>query len=154
MSYYEKVAQWARDRNFPEGATVEQQDVKLFEEFGELCGGIARIPAAEPGSEKHAKLLDQIKDGIGDVMVVMIVQTTIINDPSVWNVQIVSTRRRSTRDLAVALAHHQYERARDILNIWANQYGLTLDQCLAAAWEEIKDRKGKMVDGVFVKEGE
>jgi hypothetical protein len=154
MSYYDKIAQWARDRNFPQGATVAQQDVKLFEEFGELCGGIARIGAAEPGSEKHAKLMSQIKDGIGDVMVVMIVQTTIINDPTVWNVQIVSTKRRATRDLAIALAHHEYARARDILNLWATQYGLTLEECLAAAWEEIKDRKGQMVDGVFVKEGE
>jgi len=29
---------------------------------------------------------------------------------------------------------------------------LTFDECLAQAWHDIKDRKGKMVDGVFVKE--
>lgn len=28
----------------------------------------------------------------------------------------------------------------------------SLDVCLYQAWEEIKDRKGKMVNGVFVKE--
>lgn len=28
----------------------------------------------------------------------------------------------------------------------------SLDVCLEQAWEEIKDRKGKMVNGVFVKE--
>lgn len=27
-----------------------------------------------------------------------------------------------------------------------------LEACLSKAWEDIKDRKGKMVDGVFVKE--
>jgi len=30
--------------------------------------------------------------------------------------------------------------------------GLRFDECQEAAWEEIKDRKGKMVGGVFVKE--
>lgn len=37
------------------------------------------------------------------------------------------------------------------LIIAAKQQGLSLDECLAAAWEEIKDRTGKTVDGVFVK---
>ena len=31
---------------------------------------------------------------------------------------------------------------------------LTIDECLAKAWDDIKDRKGKMIDGVFVKEGD
>ena len=30
--------------------------------------------------------------------------------------------------------------------------GLEMDDCLAKAWDDIKDRKGKMVDGIFVKE--
>lgn len=38
------------------------------------------------------------------------------------------------------------------LIIRAHMHDLTLGQCLAAAYHEIKDRKGKMVDGVFVKE--
>ena len=38
-----------------------------------------------------------------------------------------------------------------MLNI-ATRNGVTLSECLARAWDEIKDRKGKMVDGIFVKE--
>lgn len=35
----------------------------------------------------------------------------------------------------------------------AHMEGLDLEQCLEAAWEEIKDRRGKMVPGgAFVKE--
>jgi len=30
--------------------------------------------------------------------------------------------------------------------------GLTMQQCLEQAYDDIKDRKGRMVDGVFVKE--
>ena len=39
-----------------------------------------------------------------------------------------------------------------VLTIVAAQYGLAFEQCQEAAWEEIKDRTGKLVNGVFVKE--
>ena len=32
------------------------------------------------------------------------------------------------------------------------QRGLDIQDCMASAYEEIKDRKGKVIDGVFVKE--
>ena len=38
-----------------------------------------------------------------------------------------------------------------LINI-AERNGLSLFECLSHAYEDIKDRKGKMVDGVFVKE--
>jgi len=38
-----------------------------------------------------------------------------------------------------------------LINI-AERNGLSLSDCLSHAYEDIKDRKGKMVDGVFVKE--
>lgn len=38
-----------------------------------------------------------------------------------------------------------------LINI-AERNGLTLAQCLEVAWDDIKHRKGRMVDGVFVKE--
>ena len=38
-----------------------------------------------------------------------------------------------------------------LINI-AERNGLSLTECLQHAYDDIKDRKGKMVDGVFVKE--
>ena len=38
------------------------------------------------------------------------------------------------------------------LIILAMQYGLSARDCLASAYDEIKDRKGKTVNGVFIKE--
>lgn len=38
-----------------------------------------------------------------------------------------------------------------LINI-AERNNLTIEQCLAQAWNDIKDRKGKMIDGIFVKE--
>jgi NTP pyrophosphatase (non-canonical NTP hydrolase) len=39
-----------------------------------------------------------------------------------------------------------------VLCILASQMGLRFDDCQESAWEQIKDRKGKMVGGVFVRE--
>ena len=38
------------------------------------------------------------------------------------------------------------------LIILSRQLGLTPEECLEAAWDEIKDRKGKTENGVFIKE--
>ena len=32
--------------------------------------------------------------------------------------------------------------------------GLSMEHCLQVAYNDIKDRKGKMVDGIFIKEGD
>jgi len=38
-----------------------------------------------------------------------------------------------------------------LLNI-AERNNLSLEECLSRAWDDIKDRKGRMVDGIFIKE--
>ncbi|MBN6886225.1 NTP pyrophosphatase (non-canonical NTP hydrolase) [Cytobacillus horneckiae] len=92
-----KIEKWARDKNLQQ-ADPSKQTLKLGEEFGELCEGLA----------KGRK--DQVKDSIGDMYVV--------------------------------------------LTILAMQLNLNIEDCISAAYEEIKDRKGKMVNGVFVKEAD
>ena len=39
-----------------------------------------------------------------------------------------------------------------VLTIYALQNGLRIDDCIKEAYNTIKDRNGKMVDGVFVKD--
>ena len=39
-----------------------------------------------------------------------------------------------------------------VLVILCMQLGLDINDCIKAAYEEIKDRKGKLVNGLFVKE--
>jgi NTP pyrophosphatase (non-canonical NTP hydrolase) len=41
-----------------------------------------------------------------------------------------------------------------VLIILAEQLGIDLDECLELAYNEIKDRKGKMIGGSFVKESD
>ena len=95
LSYFiDNVVQWHHDRNLIDGSTDKDQTLKLLQELGELSDSVCK------GKD--------IKDDIGDMLVVMLNITT--------------------------------------------RNGVTLSECLARAWDDIKDRKGKMVDGIFVKE--
>ena len=40
-----------------------------------------------------------------------------------------------------------------LINIMVRN-NLTMKECLSVAYDDIKDRKGKMIDGIFVKEGD
>lgn len=64
-------------------------------------------------------------------------------------------------ELAAAVARGNIQAAADaigdcvvVLTILAAQLDLTMLDCVGNAYHEICDRKGKMVDGVFVKEAE
>ena len=63
----EKIVQWAKDRNLILGSTPQKQFIKLIEEFGKLCAGIAR-------NDK-----EKIKDSIGDCGVVIVILTKQLN---------------------------------------------------------------------------
>ena len=64
-------------------------------------------------------------------------------------------------ELAAGIARNQREAVMDgigdavvVLTILAAQHNMRIEDCIAAAWDEIKDRRGRMIDGVFVKEGD
>lgn len=41
-----------------------------------------------------------------------------------------------------------------VMTILSQQLGFSIEECIEIAYEEIKDRKGRMIDGVFVKEAD
>lgn len=149
-----KIAQWAKDRNLILGSTPQKQFIKLMEEFGELCAGIAR-------NDK-----EKIKDSIGDCGVVLIIlneQCQIEKDLTfTWEFQIESPENqikytmRYLNDLSWLIygSEDKFVLCELIteLNGYAHHYGFTMLECLESAYNEIKDRKGKMIDGVFVKQ--
>jgi NTP pyrophosphatase (non-canonical NTP hydrolase) len=62
-------------------------------------------------------------------------------------------------EVAAAIARDDLDKLRDgigdgfvTLIILAHQNGLTPQECLQTAWNEIKDRMGMVVAGVFIKE--
>ena len=162
------IEQWAEDRNLIEGSTPQKQFIKLMEEFGELCSGVAKNKP------------DVIKDSIGDCFVVMVILAkqnhidsileTISNLDSFQPVfkldveEIIAETVVSLGMLASELMGQNLEMPTKVdaifgwpylsLKLISRKYNLMLTDCVQAAWDEIKDRKGRMIDGVFVKEGD
>lgn len=97
MEVFDKINQWASDRNLILGSTPPAQMLKLTEELGELAASIAK-----------KKPIEEVSDAIGDMTVV--------------------------------------------LTIIASQFGLDIKDCINGAYDEIKDRKGRMENGVFIRD--
>jgi len=62
-------------------------------------------------------------------------------------------------ELAKAVAYRDEQGLKDgigdcavVLIILAAQYGLTFEECLDHAWDEIRERTGKLEDGLFKKD--
>lgn len=90
-----KVEAWSIEKGLHK-AKPRDQMLKVVEEIGEVSSALAKNKP------------DELKDGIGDVVVTLI--------------------------------------------ILAQQSGLTLEECLKCAYDEIKGRTGEIVNGVFVKQ--
>jgi len=93
----ESVKKWAENKGL-HNPDSSKQFLKVTEEVGEVAAALAR-------NDMH-----ELKDGIGDVVVTLI--------------------------------------------ILAMQNGMTLEECLQQAYNEIADRKGQMVNGVFIKQSD
>lgn len=153
------IENWAEERNLINGSTPQKQFIKLMEEFGELCAGISK------------NNIDMIKDSIGDCFVVMVIlskqtNTTYKIEPlplrgykgiNTWIEKIVGKFANIFAKINYNGNHRKYIEydlgyAMYCLIMIAEEYNLGLYECAHAAYNEIKDRKGKMINGVFVKE--
>lgn len=154
----EKIEQWAQDRNLHTADSIKQYD-KLVEEFGELMKGI------------NKQDMDMIKDSIGDMYVVLVVLSKQTGSSVVDLLKDgrVDTLRpeHSTFSyidclfsLSESLTLKAYDIIHDVEDIkrelakTCGEYYLDFIDCVVLAYDEIKDRKGKMVDGKFVKEAD
>lgn len=150
------VQQWSIDRGLDK-ADSKKQMLKLYEEFGELASGLAK------GNK------EVVKDSIGDVVVVLIILAQqqgirqisyfciIFDNLSTNNLMpraseligLISLRvRRKTEETIEEYIVRLFSCLRTI----AKRENLKFEDCLLQAWNEIKDRKGKLIDGVWVKE--
>ena len=150
-----KVQEWSAERGL-NTADPNKQRLKLWEEFGELNAAIAR------DNRKDAI------DAIGDMIVVMIIYKQQLgydsNDvfyPRKDNVDFLG--RLEDIDLIDFIGRGIYDSGNYIeglgmvvenLTVLAYRLNTNLEECLAAAYDVIKDRKGKMINGVFVKESD
>ena len=170
-AYRDLILGWARDRNLIEGSTAEKQLDKLFEENGEYAGSSARSGVAD----KRDEMLLKMQDGLGDVFVVTCILAAQMGVELDFDQmeEYQGEGRNGVFYLALGclagLVESQYQEALDdsILDTpdhfyfavaaaqaVAKRNGFDFLACIEMAWNEIKDRKGRMVDGVFVKEAD
>lgn len=159
MNTIDKVKQWFIDRDLENGGRLDKQSLKLSEEFGELCAGYLK---------KNEQLT---KDSIGDCAVVIVGLALLIkvdvqeifNDSIVIFEEDVSDyfkdlnkniscfqRCYSWEDKSMCEMYLSF--SIDSLKSISNILGYDFEECFELAYQEIKDRKGRWIDGTFVKE--
>ena len=151
-----KVQQWFVDRNLHEANPVKQF-LKLMEESGELFEGIAKDKP------------ELIYDALGDIQVVLIGFEQQINNGAQISANqqeldlllMVSSLGNTAQKLYAHICHNETQTPLiksdlmfldSVINSVSLFNGTNTENCLQIAYDAIKDRKGKMIDGVFVKE--
>lgn len=173
------IVQWAVDREIVKYSNPLAQAIKTAEEVMELDRA-ARVWGNEMdsyfygiGIVNHEAAKDGICDAIGDIYVTLVVGHACSQScddelsPSLYgfvpdaedNIDVLP--RRLVR-LAGAAARHELAPAYYLtsalyfittLEALAKQYETTLEDCVEQAYEEIKDRKGRLLpNGIFVKD--
>ena len=155
-----KIEQWAEDRNIIKGAKPLDQAMKLFAEHGELSDHV--------GTNE----LDKVFDDVGDVFVVLTIIAKQCN-LSIYNhldtklkhsglkvdvafltseLATIATEVYEWNDESMYFPEYALSYAVARLRSIAEQVGLTLEYCVEQAYIDIKDRKGILYEGVFIKE--
>lgn len=161
-----KIEKWSTDRNLSTADPIKQFD-KLIEEHGELVKGINKQDE------------QVIKDSIGDMFVVITIIMQQINGDMKLAIKIrhfgkyqSSTVRyiKELNEVGQKLYKFTNENSKDgdlfakvqthlsnvigLLDTTSKEYNTDLITCVQLAYDEIKDRKGKMINGKFVKEAD
>lgn len=159
------VLDWADKRGILAHSPLTAQMIKLLEEYGELASGVAKNDEAK------------VKDSIGDCLVVVIImrginhRTDCVLDRlppfenfcvDIFPAQLAVVRCVEYLGRVAWQLRRPMENGDNIIDEQltdfvcslrdvAYHFDTTLDECLALAWDEIKDRKGLMRDGIWVK---
>ena len=159
------IHQWAKEREIYEQLTPFDELLKTHEEVGELI-------KACYDNDKTA-----IQDAIGDVMITMINYCYFIEldaieyikqavDLSVTGYYTISYVINAHNALGRLISLYVWNEGKEIskpsglrvfsilhyLNGIAHLEGITLEECLNIAYNAIKNRKGKIINGKFIKD--
>lgn len=159
-----KIEQWAEDRNIIKGSKPIDQAMKLFSEFGELADNVGK------GRD--------CRDDIGDVFVALTIMAKQHEDgfmsrcftdvKSLEDLSKLTSIKHVTHVLVSYLYSFVYSvedskfcdplfdlhSCIEYLSKVAELSGYTLEECVTIAYNDIKDRKGIMSNGVFIKESD
>lgn len=175
-----KIIDWADERNLIEEGTVEGQAIKTAEEMAELIIGIckddiemikdaigdvfvtlvvgAEISRKGSALEKFKRVREDwenlLKENIDDPDYV---KNWAGRKEVEWAKNIAyemgyflgksSVNKYSDKGISFIYVY-------EIIRFYGERKGLALEECVLSAYNEIKDRKGKMIDGQFIKESD
>ncbi len=143
--------QWGLDRDLYKEASAESQAGKYLEELGELQAAI---------NKGHK---DKIADELCDVVVTATVQFGFMGSEFVEYFADLNHKLfngcntyGNIMDLAKQFSTGLYSPASIYADVNSLGYDLdlNLDEARQKCWDKIKDRKGKFIDGVYVKESD
>lgn len=154
--FVSSVRQWSTARGIYEHSTATAQALKACSEAGELCDAVIKGDRAA------------MVDAVGDVAVCLVNVSALHNCgglhvedgcDEVYSLHHGAARvaeRCAVASMTLAMdeiADVEIQEALWSLDDFCNFAGLDFLQCCESAWNEIKDRKGRMVEGgAFVKE--
>lgn len=148
----QKIEQWATDRNIIKGSKPIDQAMKLFSEFGELADNVGK------GRD--------CRDDIGDIFVVLTVMAKqmgldIYRAIELSNIPRLDDSKHIIVDLMRDLNNFTRSQNQHVLQMCIEQLSkmclaqnVLITECLNIAYNDIKDRKGIMSNGVFIKESD
>jgi hypothetical protein len=153
------VAQWGEDRNLIEGSSPEAQFKKLMQESTELYEGLRleNMPEIVDGIGDCEVVLRMIECQLGLPFIESVRVPPIVGRGDAFSIYMCAISRmigRIRREQSPRFIGECIDDARHALYRLAEDYELTIGECRAHAWNEIKDRKGRCINGVFVKEAD
>ena len=136
-----KIIQWAKDKDLLKLENAPKQRLKLLEEVGETAAAILKNNT------------DDIKDGIGDIFVVLVILSEQLSEEILFDMNGVA--KDDDQDFVFLfdniLNSKRIYFSISYLNDICKKLDLDLTECANLAWNEIKDRTGQTIDGTFIK---
>jgi len=137
--YQNLILGWARDKNITGEECIPMQKLKLIEEIGELADGIVK------------NNLEKQVDSVGDAFVVL----TILAEQNKEEFETVDVYSNfedtELADLLAMIIYSEYNVDFGVFLELCVKLDLDIVNCVSSAWDEIKDRKGRTENGVFLK---
>ena len=173
-----KIEQWANDRNIIKGSKPIDQAMKLFSEFGELADNVGKgrdcrddigdifVVLTIIGAQTDIGMWESIENDYIDSEDPDYEYNKVTN-----NLRFGMLENTPIKELVIELQdklagffsesydlNGEYDdhilSSVEILNAIAVSNGHTLEECVQIAYDDIKDRKGIMSNGVFIKESD
>lgn len=177
-NFYQNVLSWAQARNIPKGAKAKRQRTKTWEELSETATGLAKSDldpermlaikdaigdcAVTTSNVANCMGLDSVRMGVHATEVVAARKDVFdsMDADDLLNCFVAHQAIVKTGDDDNSLAflpfviNYQDSLVTSLaaLEVLATRLGLVFEDCQDYAWNQIKDRKGMMINGTFVKE--